>query len=233
MSEFDIAKLPPRLRGAWYNGPSVRVWLVIAAALGFVVAFLSPPQWGSVVRGIAAWDVAVIFWFAVVAGLLSQASPHELAQRAVRYNLGWIVILAIVSTAVMASLGAIVQLLAEVKNLPLPAKAPHLIASVVTISLSWAALHLLYTFHYTHQYYARINSGIGEEIGGMEFPGTPAPTFGDFFYFSITVGATSQTSDVVISSPAIRRSVTIHALLSFAFNTAVLAVTINIAAGVV
>lgn len=233
MSDSPITKPTPCSKRTWYNGPSVRVWLVISAAIGFVFAFLSPSQWGSVVRGIAGWDVAVIFWIAVVAGLLSQASPHELAQRAVRYNLGWVVILTIVSTAVMASLGAIVQLLAEVKNLPLSAKAPHLIASVATISLSWAALHLQYTFHYTHQYYALRKDRVSDESGGMDFPGTPAPTFGDFFYFSITIGATSQTSDVVISSPAIRRVVTVHALLSFAFNTAVLAVTINIAAGVV
>lgn len=218
--------------GAWYDGLNIRVWLVLAAVVGAAAALLSPSGWGGVVRGIAGWNAAVIFWIAIVVGLLSRASPSGLARRAVRYNLGWILMLAIVSVAVVASLGAIIQLLSEVKNLPLADKTPHLLASIATIALSWVALHTLYTFHYIHQYYAPAESANNEPCG-LDFPATLAPTFGDFLYFSFTIGATSQTSDVVISSPAIRRAVTVHALLSFAFNTAVLAVTINIAAGVV
>jgi len=218
--------------GAWYDGLSIRIWLVIAAGIGAAAALLSPPGWGGVVRGIAGWNAAVVFWIAIVVGLLSRVSPSGLVRRAVRYNLGSILMLAVVSVAVMASLGAIIQLLSDVKNLPLADKTPHLLGSIATIALSWAALHTLYTFHYIHQYYAPAES-VGSEPCGLDFPATAAPTFGDFLYFSFTIGATSQTSDVVISSPAIRRVVTVHALLSFAFNTAVLAVTINIAAGVV
>lgn len=218
---------------AWCDALGIRTWLMFAALGGGVTALTSPSEWGGVVRGIAGWNAFVVIWIGVVVGLLSRASPSGLARRAVQYNLGWIVMLAIVSIAVMASLGAIVQLLSDVKNLPLADKAPHLLASIATIASSWIALHTLYTFHYIQQYYAPAHDLGVHKLGGLEFPATPAPTFGDFLYFSFTIGATSQTSDIVISSPTIRRIVMVHALLSFAFNTAVLAVTVNIAAGVV
>jgi len=215
----------------WYETTSIRAWLMLAAVVGVATFLLTPSSWGAITRGIAGWNAAVIFWITLV-GLLSRGNSGQLARRAARYNVGWLLMLTIVSTAVMASLGAIVVLLSHVKNMPLAEKTPHLLGSIATIALSWIALHTLYTFVYLHYYYVPTQSASNDPCR-LIFPATPAPTFADFLYFSFTIGATSQTSDIVISSPSIRRVVTAHAMLSFAFNTALLAITINIAAGVV
>jgi uncharacterized membrane protein len=84
--------------------------------------------------------------------------------------------------------------------------------------------------HYAHAYYG--GAGDADSYrGGLDFGGDEAPEFPDFLYFSITVGATSQTSDTSVTTPHMRRLVMAHAIFSFFFNTTVLALAINIAAG--
>lgn len=115
------------------------------------------------------------------------------------------------------------------KGLPDAERLPRALAAIVTIATAWVSLHTLYALHYAHLYYA--HSGDSAADSGLDFPGTLQPTFGDFFYFSFTIGATSQTSDVAITASRIRKSVVIHSCLSLAFNTTLLALTINLAAG--
>ena len=205
---------------------STRSWLIVAALLGTIAAGLSPASWEYLPRAILGWNTAIIIWLTAVVWSLRRAGPHQLARYAGRYDVGWIISLAIVSAAALASLVAILHLLSGVKNLSTAEKAPHMLGSVATITSSWIALHTLYALHYAHRYYARSPSG------GLAFPGGQDPIFSDFVYFSFTIGATSQTSDTAITSSAMRRAVTVHAALSFVFNTAVLALTVNIAAGI-
>lgn len=205
-----------------------RFWLVAAFVAGAVVVLASPSHWGAISRTILGWDSAVVLWLTAVLAVV-RSTVRFPAQTAGRYDVGWIVSLAMMSAAVMASLGAITHLLSGVKSLPIPEKLDHIAASFFTIALSWTALHTLYALHYAHLYF---QSGSDGHAGGLAFPETPAPAFGDFLYFSITIGATSQTSDVAITSSRLRRTVTAHAVLSFAFNTGVLALTVNIGAGI-
>ncbi|WP_407484660.1 DUF1345 domain-containing protein [Elizabethkingia anophelis] len=92
---------------------------------------------------------------------------------------------------------------------------------------SWALVHTLYTFHYAHLYY-KTKGG-----KGLDYPGDEKPDYLDFAYFSFVMGCTFQVSDVEISSKEIRRVALFHGLLSFALNTFVVALTINIIAGLI
>jgi len=101
--------------------------------------------------------------------------------------------------------------------------------AAITITISWTITQLLFAIHYAHEHYAAaVRSG---SKGALEFPGNELPDYWDFFYFSTSIGATSQTSDVAILSRIIRRLVTIHAIVSLFFNATVLALAINHAAG--
>ena len=103
--------------------------------------------------------------------------------------------------------------------------------SITGILLAWFMVHTLYTFHYAHMYYDNDPDDNSKDAEGLEFPGDEAPNYIDFAYFAFTIGCTFQVSDVEISSKLIRRSVLWHGLLSFALNTFVVALTINMIAG--
>lgn len=104
------------------------------------------------------------------------------------------------------------------------------VLSIVGMVLSWVMVHTIFTFHYAHIYY---DDGRREKAGTLplDFPGEEKPDYIDFAYFSFVIGMTFQVSDVEISSRKIRRTALAHALLAFALNTFVVALTINIIAG--
>lgn len=99
---------------------------------------------------------------------------------------------------------------------------------MLAILASWSLVHTIYTFHYARLYYEN-----GSEGSGLEFPGNDKPDYLDFAYFSFVMGCTFQVSDVGISSKKIRRVALFHGLLSFALNTFVVALTINIISGLI
>jgi uncharacterized membrane protein len=100
-----------------------------------------------------------------------------------------------------------------------------------TIALTWAAVHTTFALHYAHEYYRNVKPG------GLAFPSNgpddPAPDYWDFVYFSFVIGMTAQVSDVGITDKIIRRTATVHGIISFIFNTALLALMINIAASAI
>lgn len=101
--------------------------------------------------------------------------------------------------------------------------------SVTGMVLSWAMVHTIFAFHYAHMYYDdEINKS---EIKALNFPDEKRPDYVDFAYFSFVIGMTFQVSDVEISSRKIRRTALAHGLLSFTLNTFVVALTINLVAG--
>ena len=91
---------------------------------------------------------------------------------------------------------------------------------------------VVFTFHYAHEFY-RPDDTAERLAGGLEFPHDSKPDYWDFFYFATSLGAASQTSDVAIRTKALRRLVTLHAVVAFFFNTAVLALAINIGASLI
>lgn len=98
--------------------------------------------------------------------------------------------------------------------------------AVMIVPLGWATLHVVMAFHYASYFY---NSTDGTAVRGLAFPGDSDPGIWDFIYFSFTLGMAAQTSDVAITSPALRRIATLHSVLSFFFNTVILALAVNAA----
>jgi uncharacterized membrane protein len=106
-------------------------------------------------------------------------------------------------------------------------RSTHIAMVAFTIIGSWAFTHVMFALHYAHDYYASLRAG---PDGCLIFPGTPEPDYGDFVYFAFVIGTSGQTADVSFASRRMRRVGTVHCILSFFFNTTVLALTINIAA---
>jgi uncharacterized membrane protein len=135
-----------------------------------------------------------------------------------------------------ASLFAVVYLLsrANTRNLPLDATL-----SIFAIVAGWSLMHTVFAMRYAHIYYGdgdNPNEDAGglkfpHDDGGLKFPHDDGPDYLDFAYFAFVIGMTCQVSDVDISSKALRRLALLQGLLSFGFNTVILAITINAIAG--
>jgi uncharacterized membrane protein len=143
----------------------------------------------------------------------------RIRRRAALQDEGRFVILMLVAGAALASLGAIVWQLGAGR---MPS---HLALATATILLSWMFVHVIFALHYAHEFYAAGGHG-----AGLTFPGGEEPDYWDFLYFSLVIGMTSQVSDVAVTGRTIRRTVAAHGVVSFLFNAALIALTVNIAA---
>jgi uncharacterized membrane protein len=200
---------------------------VIASALAFMVL---PHGWPRVLRATIAWDAGGLIYLLFAFRLLLTCGADRIKARAARRDDSRLVILTIVLLGIAASFTAIAGLIGQAK-LPATDSSEKLLLgglAMATIMMSWFVTQMVFALHYAHAFY-RPDEG-SDAGGGLIFPGCEQPDYWDFLYFSTSIGATSQTSDTSIKSRALRRLVTLHASVSFFFNTAVLALTVNIAA---
>jgi uncharacterized membrane protein len=202
--------------------------LFISALIGLLVVALCPSDWRIATRLLVGWDVGIALYLTLALRLMRVADVHRIRLRARLQDEGQFTILALTATAAFASLGAIVALLgmSGAEN----RQPPQLLLGVVTILLSWTFTHIMFALHYAHEFYDE-NAGKG---GGLLFPGDlREPDYWDFVYFSFVIGMTSQVSDVAITCRPIRHTVSAHGIISFIFNVALLALTVNIAASAI
>jgi len=193
--------------------------LFVAALLGIAVGFLLPPEWRVSTRALVGWDAGVALYLIGALILVTRADVARIRRRAAMLDEGRFAILVVVVGAALASLGGIVAQLGS-------GRAPsHLALATVTILLSWTFVHVMFALHYAHEFYAAKPRG-----GGLIFPGGEDPDYWDFLYFSLVIGMTSQVSDVAVTGRTIRRIVAAHGVVSFLFNAALIALTVNIAA---
>jgi uncharacterized membrane protein len=193
--------------------------LFIAALLAVVLSLLLHAQWRVSTRALVGWDAGVAFYLLGALTLMAGADAARIRRRAAILDEGRLAILVVVVGAAIASLGGIVAQLGGERA------APHLGLATVTILLSWALVHVIFALHYAHEFYAAKPRG-----GGLTFPGGEEPDYWDFLYFSLVIGMTSQVSDVAVTGRTIRRTVAAHGVVSFLFNAALIALTVNIAA---
>lgn len=216
----------------WYRPTSVARSLVLRPRLyvsvlsGLLCLAILPHDLSRSLKGVIAGDIAFAVYLALSLRVMGTFSHEIVRRRAARQDEGRLVILCIVLVAIGASLVAIAGLLAEAKTVAGHAKVLHVVLAIMTVMLSWLVTQVVFTFHYAHEYY-RPEDG-GAHSGGLDFPSDDCPDYWDFFYFATSIGATSQTSDVSIQAKELRRLTTLHAIVSFFFNTAVLALAINI-----
>src|SRR5262249_54202412 len=147
----------------------------------------------------------------------------RMKRRAAAMDEGRIAILVLTAGAALASLAGIVI---ELIDKGTAREAWHLMLAIATLALSWTLTHTIFALHYAHEFYTEKRYA----DGGLAFPGKDTPDYWDFMYFSLVIGMTSQVSDVAVTAKAIRRTVAAHGVVSFVFNAALLALTVNIAA---
>ena len=197
----------------------------IAIALGVAVFFLLPDTRRLATRLIIGWDVFAALYLVLAYIVMLRCDVGHIRRSAVLQDDGRFVILLGTAFGALASLGAIVFELGASKG-----NKAGLILATATIALSWVLVHTAFALHYAHDFYR------GRKPGGLQFPSGDKQAeadYWDFVYFSFVIGMTAQVSDVGITDKIIRRTATVHGIVSFVFNTALLALMVNIAASAI
>ncbi len=178
-------------------------------------------------RLLAGWDVGVVCYLVLTLWVMGHASINEIRRRASMQDEGAFVLPLLMAGAAIASLIAVV---AELGNATSGAAWDKLALGMGTVVLSWLFMHTIFALHYAHEYYGERRDS---RIGGLDFPDKQKPDYWDFLYFSFVIAMTSQVSDVQITSKVIRRVVNLHGVLSFFFNLAILALTVNMVSNLI
>jgi uncharacterized membrane protein len=197
----------------------------ISLGIALAVFFLLPESRRLVTRALIAWDLFATIYLVLAYWMMYRCGHEHIKQRAELQDDGRILILMVTQLGALASIAAIVFELGATKK-----SVPGLSLAVVTIALSWTLVHTTFALHYAHDYYR------GSKPGGLQFPSGDTrdhADYWDFVYFSFVIGMTAQVSDVGITDKIIRRTATVHGIISFAFNTALLALMVNIAASAI
>ena len=197
----------------------------IAVAIGIVAFFLLPDSLRLVTRLLMSWDGFITVYLTLVYIMIFRCELSHIRRNAVLQDDGRFLILLVTALGAFASIAAIVFELGSSNR-----SAPQLTLATVTIALSWAAVHTTFALHYAHDYYR------GAKPGGLQFPSGDQhdhADYWDFVYFSFVIGMTAQVSDVGITDKTIRRTATAHGIISFVFNTALVALMVNIAASAI
>jgi uncharacterized membrane protein len=204
--------------------------LFIGLIAGIATAVAMPATVGGVTRAVVAWNVGVIVFLVLAGWLFTEERISRMAEDAARQEEGEWTIFALTIAAVVFSFVAIFGEFALLHDAKPEEKTLRITLVAVTLFVSWLMTHTTFALRYAHEYYSR-DRGAKEVDGGLDFPGEKRPDYLDFMYFSLVLGMTFQVSDVQITSRKFRRLAAMHGLLSFLFNTIIVALTVNIAAG--
>lgn len=202
--------------------------LLSSVAAGLVLLALLPAWMREATRLLVAWDLATLLYVCMTFRMISQSTVETCRERAALYDEGEQFILLIVVVSAAASFVAIFTELATVKSNG-DGLVECLVISGMTVMLSWTFTHLVFTLHYANVYYKPDDDG----PGGLKFPGDREPDYHDFLYYSFVIGCAAQTGDVATLSRAMRRLSLVHGVVAFAFNSAILALMINVGASLI
>jgi uncharacterized membrane protein len=197
----------------------MRLWLCIA--VGLAIFAVVPGRWTSVLLG---WDAGALCYLVAAGVLATRSSIADIRRHAAEQDEGAFGLLVLTVGAAVASLGAIFAELATTDPSQ-PGYAFHVTLVIATVALSWTFTHTIFALRYAHQFY-----GEGDHAGGLKFPGDERPDYWDFVYFAFVIGMTFQVSDVAVTSKHVRRLVLVHGMVAFVFTTAIIALTVNLAA---
>jgi uncharacterized membrane protein len=216
-----------RFRNMWRPARVVyaRPRTFFAVAVGILAFFFQPDSLRLVTRLLISWDVFVALYLILVYAMVLRSEMSHIRRNATLQDDGRFLILLVTALGAFASIAAIVSELGAAHR-----GAPQLSLATVTIALTWATVHTTFALHYAHDYYR------GAKPGGLQFPSGDKDDhadYWDFVYFSFVIGMTAQVSDVGITDKTIRRTATAHGIISFVFNTALVALMVNIAASAI
>lgn len=212
---------------------SGRALLVVAAALSAATAgvLVGPPLRLQPVLGlVAGFDAGALAFILASLWTMSRTEIDGIRKVAARQDEGETLILALVVASCAASLAAVAAGMSPSARAQGAAEALRIVFAAVSVALAWFLVQLAFALHYAHAYYG---DGDGRPVGGLAFPGNEAPDYWDFLHFSLVLGAASQTADISFTGRRLRRIGTLHTLVAFVFNAAVLALAINLMAALI
>ena len=232
----DSSRWPGSTLATVWRVVTVRWRLFIGLACGLAAAPLLPGGTTAITRSLLAWNIGVgVFLVLALVLFLTEDHRHMAAQAAAQEEGEWTIFSLLVGAAII-SMVAIAGEFGAAAQLKGASKLLHVGLVAVTLLLTWLMMQTTFALRYAHEYYSVSDDGPtgqgGPTVdGGLKFPEEEHPDYMDFLYFSLVLGMTFQVSDVAITSRKLRRLAALHGFLGFVFNTVILALTVNIAAG--
>ena len=203
----------------------VKLW--IAAAVGLILVLASPAHWGGIARVLVGWNGAIFVLVPLTYLWMRKLDARALRAKYIEEDPTAPVIFLVTVIGALLSVLGIIALLSTAKQAPSGERAAHFLLACLTIAGSWALVHTMFTIRYADMFYSVLDA----DPPPLSFPDTAEPLFWDFVYFAFTIGMCFQISDACVTSSQIRKTVLGHALLSFAYNTVILAFTLNLVFG--
>lgn len=207
-----------------------RLALAVLMAGGAYVGLINLSQ---ALRTLASWDAGagtylLLAWL-TIAGADSDAT--RVSTQTLRQS--GIAVMWVVLSAALISVASLAFLFRSAQSESSGLLVMHVSLTFLALGVSWLLIHTRFAFHYAHCYYKVCRQQEAQAGGGLDFPGEREPDYLDFAYFSFVIGMTSQVSDVVVTSRAMRRLILMHGLLAFGFNVVVVALSVNIFASLI
>ncbi len=218
--------MPRSLRAIANLDAHHRLVCALAAAALAGLSLRGHPLWTC---SLATYDVFASVSLALLLITIALTSRGQIRLVAQKQDAGRTIIFVFVISATCAALLAVGFLIRGVRTNARDHFTLHLLLAVLTVVLSWLLMHIVFALRYAHKFYG--DDETKKARHGLVFPEEPHPDYRDFAYFSFVIGMTCQVSDVQVTSREMRRLVLLHSVLSFAFNTVILALTINIVSG--
>lgn len=224
---MSLVRRLPLVRHFWHR-PRLAISFALCVLVGLVLACAWPGH--AIGSMLIAYNAGVTLYVGLAMQMMLTSDRQHLRWRAQLQDDGQIAVLICVAFASIVSLMAIAAQLAIAKDLIGFSKYAHIALAAVTVITSWSFVQMMFALHYAHAYYQAEND---THAGGLDFPGSAAPEYMDFLYVACVIGTSGQTADVSFSTSAMRRVGLLHCVLSFFFNATMIALTINIAAGLI
>jgi uncharacterized membrane protein len=205
-----------------------RVAVAAIVSLAVPLALRGQPLWTISLTTYDSYALVSLLLIWITIAFTPRARIRAVAKR---QDVGTRLIFVLVVLAASAAMVAVALLLRSGRSEKGGYFTIHLLLALITVVLSWLLMHSVFGLRYAHTFYGDSDAGSEKHAGGLLFPGEEPPDYSDFAYFSFVIGMTCQVSDVQITSGELRNLALVHGMLSFAFNTVVLALTVNIVAG--
>lgn len=203
--------------------------LAVAICIGIGVALMLPETWPLLIRGLAGWNIAVWLYLILITRLMVKANLTQVRKIAQQEYPSRLAELVVISLAAFASLAAIILELTTLKGLSADQRLLHYLFTGITVFGSWSLIAVLFAVHYAHLFYTTDHDKPSLMFSNNE----PNPDYWDFLYLAFTIAVAAQTSDVMIMTRTMRKTVLAQSILSFLFNVIIVGLSINIVASLI